>query len=253
MSHNKQKCKEKFHFMLFKERYEEWRDGEERHENGEGKPDFLITYPDKILGIELTEPFKLKGEGQAISPQQREGSLQDIVSQARLFYEEHNNHPLKVDVWFSPTFKNTQITKSKIKELGQKLAELVRKELPENILFSPLSLDIIPKNKLPEIARILISSAVVGYWKKVGASWAKRNFIDELQECIDKKNGIYDRYIIKCDECWLLMVADGSNTAQCFVDDNNGEVFNHTYQSKFSKTFYLEVTARPVKLKTTWQ
>jgi len=238
---------------LFKERYEKWRDGKENHEKGQ-IPDFLIEYPDKILGIEHTEPYKTKVQSQAVSPQKREGSLRKIVNNAKRFYEERNNPPLKVDVWFSSAFEKTRITHKKTKEVSQKLAKFVEKELPRaNSLDSHI---VKPKENLPEIDKILITTRVpkhCGQWTKQGAAWAKRNFIDDLQECIDRKNKEYETYITNCDECWLLIVADLSNPAQCFTTDYPSEVFDHTYQSKFSRTFYLEVTARPVRLKTTWQ
>ena len=188
MSSDEQKCKEEFHFKVFKERYEEWCDGKEKHEENQC-PDFLIEYPHEILGIELTEPYKPKGKGQVVSPQKREGSLRKIVSKAKLFYEKRNNPPLKVDVWFSPTFEKTQVTHKKTKEVSQKLAKFVEKELQKaNSLDSFI---IKPKGDLPEIYNISITSNVPKHcvqWTKQKPVWMKADFVADLQKSINDKN-----------------------------------------------------------------
>lgn len=247
-----QEAQEQFHFELFKKRYEEWRDGEEKR-GKDKEPDFLIKYPDETLGIELTAPYKPEGQGQVVSPQKREGSLRKIVNNARRFYEERNNPHLKVDVWFSPTFEKTQITGKKAKELSQQLAKFVEKELPS--ANSPGFLIEQPKGYLPEIYNISITSGVPkqnAQWTKQKPVWMKADFVADLQKSINDKNEKYEQYIVYCNECWLLMVADKWNPPQAFDVDFSGKVTDHTYQSQFSKTFYLEVTDESlIELKTT--
>ncbi|MBW8041373.1 MAG: hypothetical protein FVQ85_15425 [Planctomycetes bacterium] len=253
MSNDKHKLQQ-FHFDLFKQLYCHWcADGQEKHEY-EQKPDFLIIYPDKTLGVEHTELFMDKGRGQSVPPQKREGSLCKIVDDAKSVCENHCIPPLEVKLWFSTEFEDAQVKIKKANQLSQQLAEFVEKEFRKG-LSSRRDIN----EPLPEISQITITPGVLNAhtwltyhsWTKCAAGESQTEFIEELQRRIDDKNNKYKAYIDSCDECWLLIVTNRRNPAQNFDIDFSGKVAEHTYQSKFSKTFYLEVThKRLVKLKT---
>lgn len=256
MSKDKQRLQEQFHFNLFKRLCDQWRDGEEYHKD-EQKPDFIITYPDKTLGIEHTEIFMDKVRGQTVSPQQREGSLWRIVEDARIICKNEQIPPLEVKVWFSNEFEDTRIIHKKAKLLSKQLAKFVKKESDKGL--SPLTHIDEPGDRIPGISQITIDPGILNShmwltyhrWTKCAAGKRQTDFIAELQKCIDDKNKKYkEKYITNCSECWLLIVADRSNPAQNFDIDFSSKVAEHAYQSKFSKTFYLEVThKRLVELK----
>lgn len=254
MSNDKQKSEEQYHFDKFKQLYCQWRPcGKEKHEDGQ-KPDFLFVYQDKILGIEHTELFIPRGRGQTVSPQQREGSLLWIVNDARIICEKRGISPLEVKVWFTTTFEDAQVTRNKAEQLSKKLSEFVEKEFHKDIT-SRKEFD----EPFPWISQISIEPGILDgdtwlschKWIKCCAGERQTEFITELQTCIDEKNEKYKEYIDNCDECWLLIVADRRNPAQNFDINFSYETADHTYQSKFAKTFYLELThKRLVELRT---
>ena len=249
-----QEAQEQFHFELFKKRYEEWRDGEEKR-GKDKEPDFLIKYPDETLGIELTEPYRPKAKGQIVCPAKREGSLRKVVEDAQIIYEKKSVPTLYVNVFFNPTTENIRIKTSQLRQLSKTLAELIEVWNKNNPSSSS---DILrPGSKIPEISHIAITritSCDKISWTKEGAFWNKTDCISDLQKRINEKNEKYEEYRKNCDDCWLLMVANKWNPAQGFDVDFSDKVTDHTYQSKFSKTFYLEVTDESlIELKTTCQ
>lgn len=257
MSNDKQKSQEQDHFDLFKDlfnrRYSKWRDGKESHRDGQ-KPYFLIVYPDKILGIEHTGVFIPKGRCQAVSPQQREGWLWKIVNDARIICENDHILPSEVKVWFSTELEDAEIKIKEVNQLSKQLAEFVEKEFRKG-LTSPMDFN----DPLPGISQILIEPGILDgdtwltchRWTKCAVGERQTEFVAELQERIDEKNKEYREYIDNCDECWLLIVADRKNPAQNFDIDFSSKVADYTYQSKFTKTFYLEIThKRLLELRT---
>lgn len=242
----KQKKKEQLHFHLFKRLYKQFPDGKVYHQRGQ-RPDFLIEHSNGILGIEHTEIFKSKPTGQPYNPQQQEGFLRKIVDQAKIICEKKGVDPLQVKVWFKGINHITG-TKDQSK-LSESLAEFVESWNKK----SPDAHELLkPQAKIPEISQIDIRRGTLNgkiwltshRWSKEGAGWVKRQFIEELQKCLDEKNDKYEKYRKKCEECWLLVVANRSNPAQCFDIDFGGEVKAHNYYSKFDKTFYMEVMHR---------
>lgn len=245
-----QETKEQFHFELFKKLCKQWRDdGLEDKNRNERIPDFLFRYPDNVLGIEHCELFKDKRTDHKVSPQQQEGSLQKIVDEARNICVKRGIPPLEVKLFFAPAFENKQITKNQGQQVSKRLAWFVENSSKTVSSLPPL---IESGDKLPEIPYMSIEAGNDDHrWNKVPVCLPKEDFIIELQERINNKNEKYGGYIEKCDECWLFIVANRRNPAQAF-DDSSGIVIGHTYQSKFSRTFYMEVTRKYLEeLKTT--
>ena len=242
MSQKEQKQLEAYHFTLFKQRYENWRDGEEDHDDN---PDFLIKYPSRVLGVEHEEFVKPEADGQKISPQQRDGSLQTIVRKAEMQYRERRNSPLLVGIWFNNAF--TEITKKTTQDVSSRIAQFVESASANDCpgIYYP--------KELPEVDRISVTPNVPEHcakWEKQQSAWVRNDFTEVLQGFIDKKNEKYNTYIAKCKVCWLLIVVDQGKPGKSFTDDKNSKVFEHTYQSKFARTFFMEVTGKPIELKT---
>lgn len=86
-------------------------------------------------------------------------------------------------------------------------------------------------------------------WKVWEPGTVIRNFISELQDTITKKNQKIDDYLKACNECWLLVVADRTRADQKFCW--TPEMRNHVYESKFQKTFFLEIAHRLLEKLTT--
>lgn len=66
----------------------------------------------------------------------------------------------------------------------------------------------------------------------------KEDPIDELQECINKKNDKLEEYLKECDECYLLVVLPNSSKGNfCYYTDG---LLKHKYISKFKDIFFYD-------------
>jgi hypothetical protein len=62
--------------------------------------------------------------------------------------------------------------------------------------------------------------------------------IGRLQEEIDKKNQKYAACRLKCDECWLLVVAPSFQSSGTIHPDEKS--LSHIYRSRFEHTYFLD-------------
>jgi hypothetical protein len=76
-------------------------------------------------------------------------------------------------------------------------------------------------------------------WYEIKASWVNRNFVSELQACIDRKSDKYYDYRKNCTGCWLLIVTNKNKDSQAF--EITREILQNKYGSRFERSFYLEV------------
>lgn len=70
------------------------------------------------------------------------------------------------------------------------------------------------------------------------AGWVKINPLDELQDCIDKKNKKAEKYRINNDKCFLLVIVPDSKIGNyCSFTD---ELLKHKFISNFDSVFLYE-------------
>ena len=70
------------------------------------------------------------------------------------------------------------------------------------------------------------------------AGWVKTNPLDELQDCIDKKNKKAEKYRINNDKCFLLVIVPDSKIGNyCSFTD---ELLKHKFISNFDSVFLYE-------------
>lgn len=70
------------------------------------------------------------------------------------------------------------------------------------------------------------------------AGMVKSTPIDELQNCIDKKNQKINSYSTNCNKCYLLIYAPNTYNANYCSFDNL--LFEHKFDSKFEKIFLYD-------------
>ena len=62
--------------------------------------------------------------------------------------------------------------------------------------------------------------------------------IERVQDAITRKDKIYDACLRKCDECWLLVVADSFVSSGNIHPDTAS--LSHVYTSPFSRIYFLD-------------
>lgn len=241
LNNRNKKSIEKLHFAYFKECCKELPSSisSEHHDDN---PDFLVKHNSGVLGIELTQLFKVTKHPNA--PQALESFRQQIVESAQKCCEDIP--PLSVNVWF--TF-NQEVPKNRtleINRIGKSLANLVKKWCHENPskTFETLK----PHLEISEIYQMIIARAWNG---KTGLHYhlwtvecpaVVQNFRSEvLQNCIDEKSLRYKKYRNKCDECWLLIVVNLFKNSQSFEIPDR---IDHKFKSKFERVYYMDASHR---------
>jgi hypothetical protein len=235
LSHRNKK-QEKLYFEIFKESCSVL--PLITHVEHTDNPEFLISHSAGVLGIELTQLFKVTNRPNA--PQALESFRQQIVESAQKCCEK-DIPPLQVKVWFSFDQKVPKNRPSEIKRLGQKLVELVKKWNYENPssyrgVLRPSSEIPVPFSEINIIRR-----RSTHYWS-INSAALQLNFpIEKIQSCIDEKNRRYEEYLKRCDECWLLIEVDIFKDSQSFgMHDQTG----HRFESKFARVFYMDASHR---------
>lgn len=248
MTRSYQKRREQFDFALFRELLIQKFGGRLPSGTQSRNPDFILPYFGETLGVEHTALCKTKGQTANHAPQEEVGFQDKIVNNARLQCEKWAVPPLRVKVWF----RSTQHLRGRSdqQQVSHALANIVREFTQENTLncFKWFK----PESALSEISQIGITPGTINgklwlkshRWSRVGPVRVRISFIRDLQERIESKNAKYQKYLRKCDQCWLLIVADKSNPAQAFDITYDDQVQAHRYESKFDRTFFMEVTER---------
>ena len=72
----------------------------------------------------------------------------------------------------------------------------------------------------------------------MGAWFVVTNFSDQLQQTINKKAKRLKEYLKKCDRCWLVIIALGTDGSSFYEYSKDME--KHSYDSPFEKVFFME-------------
>jgi hypothetical protein len=259
MTNNKKRI-EAFHFFSFKESCAEIPEGKVVHGDS---PDFLVYTSKGILGIEHTRLFK-EHKRDSIPMQAIEGRRDKILRKAMIICNNNQVFPARVEVVFNnkKRFRNSSL---EILNFSYKEAEFISEELAKSIMeyyTQDINLkDELHSSELPcqieGIERVRINSGMkfgkrvieTQLWLSIDCGWVREHCVNEIQGCIDEKNKKYDNYRNKCQDCWLLIVADRSSDSQCF--EMNQATKQYSCASLFDTVFYFEImTNELVRLKT---
>ncbi|KAA3617861.1 MAG: hypothetical protein D8M58_00055 [Calditrichaeota bacterium] len=201
-------------------------------------PDFIFKHNKVKVGIEVTRIFKnRKIEGRPLHA--LESERDSIVKIAMQSYTELEKFPaLDVAVFFGSYPK---LTKAQRYDLAKKLKDLIIQNLPGKDSTVRVNNNFEDLENFPEyFDSIRISNfsfLTKNYWQVPVAGFVQKNFIQELQDIINVKNTKLDSYKEKCEECWLLVVAD-SNFPSSFFDPDI-ETKNYKYKCNFEKAFCM--------------
>jgi len=219
------------------------------------KPDFRYQNGKLITGIEHTEIKRIKSAQGKPSLAQLKGLHREIIKRAERLAVEQGVAPLHVKVLFHDHFYRypnkgekaaqgllTSITSNLEKILKTETGNSIKIEAPEPFV----GISMIYATSGRAFGKIWLTDH---RWEVMESGTVSTMFISELQDTINKKNQKIDDYLKFCDECWLLIVADRTRADQkyCFTPEMQG----HMYESKFQRTFFLEIVERLLQELTT--
>ena len=237
MVSDKNKIQEDVHFEIFKSCCNNFPPNS--YVKHDDNPDFLIKHSAGILGVELTQLFKVDKHPNA--PQALESFREQIVESAKKICEDIP--PLMVHVWFNFNLKVPKNRMSEIKRISRSLAEIIKRWHQENPSEHYRCLKT-PIDESSIFFQISIMRTQIPFWK-VDSGAVQINYsnftIEKIQDLINEKNLLYEKYRRKCDECWLLIIGNLFKDSQSF---EMPEQIGHRFEPKFERIYYLDASHR---------
>lgn len=204
------------------------------------EPDFVISNPRGIVGIEVRRLFKESKDEQA-PKQAREAEAWKVVRLAQAAAEKQNIPIARVSVIFS---SDVDLRKTNRSLFSGWLVEIVRNNLtpgecipPEgkNVCIEGLELRGYP-NFVDYVQISRFTELQSPSWVVLGGGWIQTECSGLFQKAISEKNELLPKYLKRCESCWLLLVADGNGDSSLL----DPEPTSDTYISQFDRTFFLE-------------
>lgn len=201
--------------------------------------DFLIHSDQSILGIEHTEYFEKDKSGFAFS--KKDENLQDRVKNS---LGPHCNQigllPTILGISWKP---NKPLISSRVKPLIYEIGKLVSVNMPGEGKIVFLNSKNFKGNKFPsELIGLSIYRSIKIDSTSVSATrgaWEIPIKIDELKNIITEKEKKLTLYRDKCDEVWLLIVAEGIAPSSIATLDSS--VYNYYFDSQFDRIFFFDL------------
>jgi hypothetical protein len=199
-------------------------------------PDFLIQTGGRRIGIEITKIFLDNGTRKA-SLQSVEAARDRITSLARNFAIERGTPPVSVTLFFNWTLP---LHRKKETSIAGAVAQTVHNNLPspgENVDLECHY----GSNQPNEVDEILVNRAypvTEHKWRWMEYSRIEREAEEHLQQAINRKIDTLYACLDKCEECWLLIVANSFRASGNIKP--NEESFSYLYGSPFSRTYFFD-------------
>jgi hypothetical protein len=239
---NSQKEIERRHLHSFRHLCEDFPAGELI----EGEtPDFLvITSTGRKIGIEHTQVFKKDGTDE--TAEQSDETTKDFITTAAKRHAEFLGvSPAHVTLFFNPQYlrrttgaKRRFLTKAEKQRIAESIAVFVGTHMPEQGSSvecdwrpgQPRQVDLIQINRVYPVDR--------HNWRCLEYNAIQYNAIERFQDAITRKSKMYAACRRKCDECWLLLVADSFQSSGNIHPDATS--LSHVYTSSFNQIYFLD-------------
>jgi hypothetical protein len=208
------------------------------------RPDFLISGESRVTEIEVVR--YMRGHDSGGSDYRRNEILwQQLADEARREFESNHSAPVMVHfLWHS----DRNPGKADVPRMALSAAKIIAEYMPQNIFESTR----IAGNEsvgtplhafVSSIHVMRVRSRRLASWSSIDAGFRSVS-TNELQQLTASKNIKVPEYLQRCDEVWLLLVADRSyisSTAELSAE----EVSQAYFPSLFQKVlFYVRSNRR---------
>ena len=208
------------------------------------RPDALLTNG-KVLGIEHTRVFQPETET-GLKIQHQESIRDKVISDAwKSYIEESNMNNLHVSVSFEDHYwvniPKEEFSGADIKTLSKSLLEVVMSNIPDKGKVFELykyAGDDLPKGLMTVTIVHSEKGGAVGWFRNTGGI-VPHISSEHIQDIINSKNGKVKEYKHKCDEAWLLIVANNRSYRRSVIIDEN--VLKSRYEIHLNRAFIMEI------------
>ena len=202
------------------------------------QPDFIIINTNVFIGVEMVD--YIRGQNQDDSAYRRNEILwQKVADATKLKYEYQHSDPLMILFHWYP---HRYLRDSEIEELANEAAKAVIRNTSLSDYDSiQISSSDLGDGKLSLYVHT-ISVRRVNYINQVICSYAYAGLVSviagEIQVLINKKDKKVADYLKKCQEIWLLIVADGVRISSSI--DISPNTLNTQFKSQFNRVLFYD-------------
>lgn len=213
-------------------------------EDGE-EPDFTVCSGGTRIGIELTELYEQRGEGNAAAAEFHQVSV--VINRAQVLAQARGIPAALVVIEFA----DRGVSKRRAPNLASELVEIVNDQMPSPGETRTIRQTYTTEQALPiEIDQIDITRVPSGMnhsWTQIDAAFACGDLVAHLQRCIDGKTPKHAAYLKRCDECWLVIYSSELPNVSLFRPEPS--LSTHRFVGPFSRVVYFGGFSRqPVEL-----
>ena len=200
-------------------------------------PDFLVTTPDRRIGIEVTEIYRDKGDRK---DRRWEGACESVIEAAQHCWLKADLPTVHVSIAFAAS---ARLPKSEWSNWGRRAVEMVQAALPEEGKQSVIGRG--PQHLLSaltppaEIEQIIITrpthQGTETFFSHSVSNSIGRLSTDKVQSRINAKNERLTVYEQVAAEWWLIIGYDRLRISSSFTIPD--DILEHVYESSFDKLF----------------
>lgn len=202
-------------------------------------PDFVVTKEGRVIGIEHTEIFIEKNY-----PLQALESIEDDICMFATKYADESGYVPTITKILFGDIKGLKQTERF--NLAKKITDYVQLCVSNtnNDAFTQLKLD----PKLKTIKDIFVTIAPRGFnnhYKSVRTGWGKVDPSSEIYSAVKKKAQKLNLYSSRCEEIWLLIVADGYKPSSFLGRDSKVPLIPSLHG--FDRVFFMFYLSKQVQ------
>ena len=210
-------------------------------------PDFILLQDVRKLGIEIVEYVRGQNTGES-ALRRAEVIRQHIIEGANVEFHKTRDEPLWVLFSWYP---RKCPRKTDVAKLASAAVSAITNHIPHE-LFESVEVENkeFSKTPLKEFVRKIRVTKVRNekqvLWSSIASGWISVEF-DEIQGIISSKNLKVKHYKEKCQNVWLVIVADGRHVSSNVGLENITS--RNQYSSEFDKViFYDRFTQNIIEL-----
>ena len=210
------------------------------------KPDLIINFDNKVLGVEHTRIYQTSGGVSGLEPHAQLAVQHRIVNLAWKEYSAASPHKL----WLLVSFDDVTTYKQRdSRAVANLMVRAIREGVsrvshrPGTIEWHTLESWQFRRHGLdfPEGVRQIdfqiLDDSKLELWGPAHALMVPHLSVERLKERISEKEKRIQDYLAKCDEVWLLVVVDTGVPTNHFEADE--ELLATEFQTSFSKVVLL--------------
>ena len=199
-------------------------------------PDFLFQIDGKLIGVEHTEVYLDK----EYPLQAKESVEDDIADKAQSYADSKGYIPTRTKI----LFRNVRGLKQKQrKNIASNLADFVQFNILQSSKepFTQLRLEL-DSPVISSVYPTVMPKDFKNHYFTARAGWVKADASEEISKAVRVKSKKVNSYLSKCDEVWLLIVADGFNPSSLLGE--GGNICPLESLAGFKKVYFMSYAAK---------